>query len=229
MKIIQDVASVLHIPVECARTLLIHFRYGGASNGCWGRGLCDVARVRGETAPASDVECFSLASHAGGTRSSCSTSTTWTRLRSRRRRGCVARLPHAGVHAFLPPSAVVWPNSPSRRCCCLQIEHLGVSSSNAAPIDCTICFTDGVGVGDAYGLGCGHIFCKACWSGYLSTAVAGSCAPSLSLCAFFMRAFFMRACSAVCVVRRCVHVCWFVCDSCACRGRRAVHLRAVPV
>ena len=56
-----------------------------------------------------------------------------------------------------------------------QIEHLGVSCTNKAPIYCEICFTENVPAGQAFGLGCGHVFCKECWSGYLSSAVNGAC------------------------------------------------------
>ncbi len=49
-----------------------------------------------------------------------------------------------------------------------------MSCTNKAPVYCEICFTEDVPVGQAFGLGCGHVFCRDCWSGYLSSAVNGT-------------------------------------------------------
>lgn len=54
------------------------------------------------------------------------------------------------------------------------IEHLGESAHAVKPVDCAICFADSVPPAETFGLGCRHIFCKECWSGFLSAAVSDS-------------------------------------------------------
>lgn len=52
----------------------------------------------------------------------------------------------------------------------IGIAHLGVSAHAPGPFSCQICLED-CKAADGFGLGCKHIFCRTCWSGYLSAAV----------------------------------------------------------
>ncbi|GKC01896.1 zinc finger, C6HC-type containing protein, partial [Tanacetum coccineum] len=53
----------------------------------------------------------------------------------------------------------------------LDVDH-GVKfpKNDKSEVDCGICF-DSVMVKDSANCGCGHVFCKVCWEGYVSTAI----------------------------------------------------------
>ena len=53
----------------------------------------------------------------------------------------------------------------------IGIAHLGVAAPSPVPFACQICLED-CRASDGFGLGCRHVFCRSCWSGFLSAAVS---------------------------------------------------------
>lgn len=98
-KIINEVADLLGIPPECARTVLIHFKWN--KDKLFDAYYADSAKVRADTG----------------------------------------------------------------------IKHLGVAGHAPGPFMCEICL-DEYPAREGFSLGCKHVFCRPCWSGFLSSAVA---------------------------------------------------------